>query len=205
MNCARIVICTAALIALSAQCANAAPALATNNVNMRQGPGTDFPVITTIPGGSTVDITGCRGEWCTVVWQAKAVTRLQRASTRATGRRPVPAVRLRVREVRHRRGPRAFRRPELQVRRHREARRRQATRSPVLAVRHPVTRRREVCRPQATPLTGRLGFHRRARRHRDTRRRPAITRPGIITRRAMALITVPIGDARIGEATDASP
>ena len=39
MNCARIVICTAALIALSAQCANAAPALATNNVNMRQGNG----------------------------------------------------------------------------------------------------------------------------------------------------------------------
>src|SRR5271154_1511115 len=72
MNFARIATWAAALMVLSAQCAEAAPALATNNVNMRQGPGTDFPVITTIPGGSTVDITGCRGEWCTVVWHGQS-------------------------------------------------------------------------------------------------------------------------------------
>ncbi|HML08671.1 MAG TPA: SH3 domain-containing protein [Xanthobacteraceae bacterium] len=63
---------TAALIVLSAQCAAAAPALATSNVNMRQGPGTNFPIITTIPGGSTVEVSGCQGEWCAVVWHGKS-------------------------------------------------------------------------------------------------------------------------------------
>jgi hypothetical protein len=57
---------------LSASCAQAAPALATNNVNMRQGPGTNYPVITTIPGGSTVEVSGCRGEWCSVSWHGQS-------------------------------------------------------------------------------------------------------------------------------------
>ena len=48
--------------------AAAAPALVITNLNMRQGPGTNFGIITTIPGGSTVDVTGCTGEWCNVVW-----------------------------------------------------------------------------------------------------------------------------------------
>jgi hypothetical protein len=60
-----------ALLALPAQHAAAAPALATTNVNLRQGPGTTFTVITTIPGGSTVDVAGCSGEWCQVVWQGR--------------------------------------------------------------------------------------------------------------------------------------
>ena len=63
--------CAAALMVLSAQGAHAAPALATNNVNLRQGPGTNFPVITTIPGGSQVEISGCQGQWCTVTWQGQ--------------------------------------------------------------------------------------------------------------------------------------
>jgi hypothetical protein len=58
-------------MALSAQCAQAAPALATKNVNLRQGPGTSYPVISTIPGGSTVEIGGCQGRWCTVAWQGQ--------------------------------------------------------------------------------------------------------------------------------------
>ena len=71
MNFAQIATCAAALMALSAQCAEAAPALATNNVNMRQGPGTNYPVIITIPGGSTVEVSGCQGEWCSVVWRGR--------------------------------------------------------------------------------------------------------------------------------------
>jgi hypothetical protein len=71
MNFARIVACAAALMALSAQCAQAEPALATKNVNLRQGPGTSYQVITTIPGGSTVEVSGCQGQWCTVVWQGQ--------------------------------------------------------------------------------------------------------------------------------------
>jgi hypothetical protein len=71
MNFAQIATCSAALLALSAQCA-AAPALATNNVNMRQGPGTTYPIITTIPGGSNVEVSGCQGEWCSVTWHGQS-------------------------------------------------------------------------------------------------------------------------------------
>lgn len=71
MNLLRIATCVAALMTLSAASAEAAPALATNNVNMRQGPGTNYPIITTIPGGSTVEISGCQDQWCTVVWQGR--------------------------------------------------------------------------------------------------------------------------------------
>jgi uncharacterized protein YraI len=72
MNFAQIATCAAALMALSAQCAQAEPALATNNVNMRQGPGTNYPVIATIPGGSTVEVSGCQGEWCSVSWHGQS-------------------------------------------------------------------------------------------------------------------------------------
>jgi hypothetical protein len=61
----------AAFVALSAHGAAAAPALATNNVNMRQGPGTNYPIVATIPGGSTVDVSGCQGQWCAVVWHGQ--------------------------------------------------------------------------------------------------------------------------------------
>ncbi len=82
MNFAQIATCAVAMMALSASCAQAAPALATNNVNMRQGPGTNYPVITTIPGGSTVEVSGCQGEWCSVSWHGQSgyaiATRLDR-------------------------------------------------------------------------------------------------------------------------------
>ena len=68
---AQIAIGAAALIGLSAPAVQAAPALATKNVNLRQGPGTSYPLITTIPGGSTVEVAGCQGGWCTVVWQGQ--------------------------------------------------------------------------------------------------------------------------------------
>jgi hypothetical protein len=62
---------TAMLVALSAGCASAEPALATSNVNVRQGPGTTYQIITTIPGGSTVNVDGCSGQWCQVTWQGQ--------------------------------------------------------------------------------------------------------------------------------------
>ncbi len=73
MKLAQIGTFAAALMALSAQWAHAAPALAlaTKNVNIRQGPGTTYPVITTIPNGSTVEVSNCQGEWCSVVWQGQ--------------------------------------------------------------------------------------------------------------------------------------
>src|SRR5580693_7241868 len=59
------------LLALSAASAAAAPALVVNNVNLRQGPGTTYTIIMTIPGGSNVDVSGCSGQWCQVTFQGQ--------------------------------------------------------------------------------------------------------------------------------------
>jgi Bacterial SH3 domain len=71
MHFARIAASTAALIALSASYTQAAPALATSDVKLRQGPGTNYRIVGTLPGGSTVEVSGCRGRWCTIVWQGR--------------------------------------------------------------------------------------------------------------------------------------
>jgi hypothetical protein len=47
-------------------------ALVVSNVNLRSGPGTDSEIIATIPGGSTVQITSCSGEWCAVTWNGRS-------------------------------------------------------------------------------------------------------------------------------------
>jgi hypothetical protein len=72
MNFAQIAACGAALMALSIECAAAAPALAVHDVNMRQGPGTNYPVVTTIPGGSNVEVNSCHGQWCSVTWNGQS-------------------------------------------------------------------------------------------------------------------------------------
>jgi len=41
-------------------------------VNLRSGPGTDSQIVTTIPTGSTVRVTGCEGEWCSVTWNGQS-------------------------------------------------------------------------------------------------------------------------------------
>ena len=51
---------------LSAGAVAAAPAVAESSVNLRAGPGTQYPVVDTIPGGATVDVRGCTGSWCRV-------------------------------------------------------------------------------------------------------------------------------------------
>ena len=51
---------------------SARPALVTADVNLRSGPGTNAPIIATIPGGSTVRITSCNGEWCAVIWNGRS-------------------------------------------------------------------------------------------------------------------------------------
>jgi len=71
MKLAQIATCGTILMALSAHSVAAAPALATKNVNLRQGPGTNFPIITTIPGGSNADVKDCQ-EWCSVTWQGQS-------------------------------------------------------------------------------------------------------------------------------------
>lgn len=48
----------------------AAPGFSTADVNMRAGPSTANPVVTTIPGGSPVEIVGCLAgwSWCDTLW-----------------------------------------------------------------------------------------------------------------------------------------
>jgi hypothetical protein len=65
----------------------AKPGLAIANVNLRGGPGTDSEVITTIPGGSPVRVTGCTGEWCAVTWNGHSGYAIAR-NIDIGGRRP---------------------------------------------------------------------------------------------------------------------
>jgi uncharacterized protein YraI len=71
MTFGKTVACAGVLLTLSAMSAAAAPALAVNNVNLRQGPGTTYTIIVTIPGGSNVDVSGCSGQWCQVTFQGQ--------------------------------------------------------------------------------------------------------------------------------------
>jgi uncharacterized protein YraI len=55
----------AGALAVSSGVACAAPALTLSDLNMRAGPGTDSPIVVTVPGGSTVDVLGCDASgWC---------------------------------------------------------------------------------------------------------------------------------------------
>jgi uncharacterized protein YraI len=47
--------------------AAAQDAIATTDLNMRAGPGPQYPVVTTIAGNGAVGILGCTGSWCDVV------------------------------------------------------------------------------------------------------------------------------------------
>jgi len=57
------------LVALSAEAAAAAPTRVLSNTNLRQGPGTNFGVLATVPGGNVVEITNCAAQWCTAQWR----------------------------------------------------------------------------------------------------------------------------------------
>ena len=54
-------------------------ALAVSDVNLRSAPGTNSQIVTTIPGGSTVRISGCTGEWCAVSWHGRSGFAVARA------------------------------------------------------------------------------------------------------------------------------
>jgi len=60
-----------AVVALSAHHAAAAAAVTGTNVNLRQGPGTTYTVITLIPAGAPVEISGCNAGWCQAAFQGQ--------------------------------------------------------------------------------------------------------------------------------------
>lgn len=47
------------------------PAVTGTNVNLRQGPGTTYTVITLIPAGAPVRVSGCNAGWCQVSFQGQ--------------------------------------------------------------------------------------------------------------------------------------
>jgi uncharacterized protein YraI len=65
-----IAVATLVAAAGASSAALARPGFATADVNMRAGPSTGFPVVTTIPDGARVNIHGCVAGygWCDVGW-----------------------------------------------------------------------------------------------------------------------------------------
>ncbi len=55
-----------AALLLSTGAALAVPATAQTDLNVRSGPGTQYPVVGSIQGGETVDVGRCTGSWCRV-------------------------------------------------------------------------------------------------------------------------------------------
>jgi uncharacterized protein YraI len=54
------------LLLLSGVAAFAAPALVSQDLNLRSGPGTGYGVVNVLPAGSTVDAYDCGDYWCRV-------------------------------------------------------------------------------------------------------------------------------------------
>lgn len=67
-----IMLSAVSALVLSAGAASAAPAMAESTLNMRSGPGTQYGVVATIPGGATVDVAGCAGSWCQVSFNGES-------------------------------------------------------------------------------------------------------------------------------------
>src|SRR5262249_12011677 len=53
-----------AILLLSADLAAARPVAVISDVNLRQGPSTDAPIITLIPRGAVVEVGTCTVGWC---------------------------------------------------------------------------------------------------------------------------------------------
>jgi uncharacterized protein YraI len=64
MSFVRIAASVAVFILLSAVGAMAKPIAATAETNLRKSPGTDSPVLTIIPKGTTVEVGKCSNGWC---------------------------------------------------------------------------------------------------------------------------------------------
>ncbi|MEM7192697.1 MAG: SH3 domain-containing protein [Pseudomonadota bacterium] len=56
---------------LGAGAAHATDATTTTALNLRDGPGTSYARIATMPAGAAVEVKGCRGGWCGVIWRGE--------------------------------------------------------------------------------------------------------------------------------------
>jgi uncharacterized protein YraI len=57
---------SSAALLLSAGAAAAAPATVQTDLNVRSGPGTQYPVVGSVQSGESVDVAGCTGRWCQI-------------------------------------------------------------------------------------------------------------------------------------------
>src|ERR1700728_5346912 len=64
MSFVRIAASAVVFTALSAACATAKPVVTTGDTNLRKAPGTESPVLTLIPKGTTVEVGKCTNGWC---------------------------------------------------------------------------------------------------------------------------------------------
>lgn len=64
MSLVRIAALAACFILLSAASAAAKPIATTAETNLRKAPGTDSPVLSIIPKGTTVEVGKCTNGWC---------------------------------------------------------------------------------------------------------------------------------------------
>ncbi|MGP9821650.1 SH3 domain-containing protein [Salinarimonas sp. NSM] len=62
----------AAAAVLVSGAAFAYPAEVSRDLNLRAGPGTNYQVLGTMPGGVVVDVEGCRGSWCRVDYRGRS-------------------------------------------------------------------------------------------------------------------------------------
>jgi len=60
----------ASALVLTASAASAA--ITESAVNMRSGPGTQYDVVTTLPGGARFDVSNCNGAWCQGSFQGRS-------------------------------------------------------------------------------------------------------------------------------------
>ena len=67
LNMATGIAVAAAAVVVFLPAAQAAPGTATNNVNVRSGPGTGYAVVDTLRRGEQVDVQRCQSSWCYVV------------------------------------------------------------------------------------------------------------------------------------------
>lgn len=68
MSIVRNTIMAAGVVLLSAGAASANPAVAQNELNMRTGPGPQYPVVVSMPRGANAQVWNCDGAWCRVSW-----------------------------------------------------------------------------------------------------------------------------------------
>jgi uncharacterized protein YraI len=61
-----VLLASGAALLLSTGIAAAAPGTARTDLNVRSGPGTNYPVVGALRSGETVDVQGCTGSWCQV-------------------------------------------------------------------------------------------------------------------------------------------